>query len=166
MKMERLGLNDLKARKEELILAREKMKKECKDAEDEIENLTKIIQKEEDGRDWKTLSSEIIEQNNGFRNRIWELNARKMLLGDRIKSVGAEISHMSKLYSSMKSKEKTLEFDRELGLLVTSQGLKDSLEPLFRYLFRVSDEQLDVWVLNQKLREALKSIRSLNSLIS
>lgn len=160
MKMERLGLNDLKARKEELVLAREKMKKERKDAEDEIENLTKSIQKEEDGIDWKTLSSEIIEQNNGFRNRIWELKIKKMLLEDRIKSVGGEIRHMSKLYSSMKSKEIALKFDRKLSSLVTNQGLKKCLEPLLKYLFRVPEERLDSWVSNQEIREALKLIKS------
>lgn len=159
MKMERL-LSDLKARKEELVLVREKMKEEFKDAEDEIETLTKSIQKEENGRDWKTLSSETIEQNNGFRNRIWELKVKKMLLGDRIKAVGDQITHMSNLYSSMKSKEKALQFNRKLGLIVTSQDLKTCLEPLIKYLFRVSDEQLDVCVSNQGLREALKVIRS------
>ena len=158
--METLGLNDLKARKEKLILAREKMKKERKDAEDEIDNLTKSIQKEENGRDWKTLSSETIEQNNGFRNRIWELKIKRMFLDDRIKSVGDEIRHMSKSYSSMKSKKKTLELNRKLGLIVTSKDLKKHLEPLMKYLFRVSDEQLDDWVSNQELRDALKVIKS------
>ena len=94
--MEKVGFEDLDTRKQELVL----LEGELKSLNLEVENLTRCIENNENGMDWKALSSEVVEQNNRLRSRIWSLKVAKRNIENRIFSIREQIAYVDGMYLS------------------------------------------------------------------